>query len=189
MTTDIPAITEIAPSFTRSHQANVKEFHETFQIPRGVAASNRIPTDDDTLLRVRLLTEEFVEYVNAVLDGNFVEIADALADIDYIANGTTAVYGMDMDDLHEEVHASNMSKLDENGQPIFREDGKVLKGPGYFKPDLTSVLTADGGAVPEITPLTGDTRAEIGVIMLNALTTVMVKVEAIDALQAQSAAE
>jgi predicted HAD superfamily Cof-like phosphohydrolase len=166
-----------SPDYTRSHQANVSDFHDKFRIPNGISRSNRLLSDADTLLRVRLLTEEFVEYVTAVLDGDLIEIADALGDMDYIINGTAAMQGSDLDDLHEEIHASNMSKADANGNPIFREDGKVLKSDLFFRPDIEEVLTRSGGPVPAKTPVTGDTRSEIAVIILSALSEVVAKVE------------
>lgn len=164
-------------NYTRSHQSNVAEFHQKFRIPRGVATANRLLTPEDTVLRVNLLTEEFVEYIAAVLDGDLVEIADAIGDMDYINNGTSAAYGFDLDNVHEEIHASNMSKADIDGNPIFREDGKVLKSDLFFRPDISGVLLADGGPIPEKTPLTGDARKQIGEIIRAALSEVTAKVE------------
>jgi predicted HAD superfamily Cof-like phosphohydrolase len=166
--------TQSKPDYTVSHQANVAEFHERFGVRNGVAPSNTLLTDEDTLLRVRLLVEEFAEYINAVLDGDLVEIADGLTDIDYILNGTSAMHGFNIDDLHEEVHASNMSKLGADGEPIFREDGKVLKSDQYFRPDIRGELSATG-LIPELTPLAGEPREEIARILLTALGDITLK--------------
>jgi predicted HAD superfamily Cof-like phosphohydrolase len=94
-------------------------------------------------LRINLIAEELDELKAAIAAGNIVEVADALTDILYVTYGAGLAFGINLDRCFEEVHASNMSKLDEDGQPIFREDGKVLKGPNYFKPDLFRVLFQD----------------------------------------------
>lgn len=91
-------------------------------------------------LRKDLLEEEFNEYLTGEENNDLVEIADALADIIYIAYGTGVTYGLPMDEIFDEVHRSNMSKLGEDGKPIYREDGKVLKGPNYFKPDIAGIV-------------------------------------------------
>lgn len=91
-------------------------------------------------LRRKILREEFNEYLDGEDNNDLVEIADALCDIIYIAYGTGVSYGLPMDLLFDEVHRSNMSKLDENGKPIFREDGKVTKGPNYSPPQLRSII-------------------------------------------------
>jgi len=91
-------------------------------------------------LRVSLIEEELDELREAVADNDLVGIADALTDILYVTYGAGLAYGIDLDECFLEVHESNMSKLGENGKPIYREDGKVLKGPNYFEPDLGAVL-------------------------------------------------
>jgi len=91
-------------------------------------------------LRVSLIEEELDELREAVIDNDLVGIADALTDILYVTYGAGLAYGIDLDECFLEVHESNMSKLGEDGKPIYREDGKVLKGPNYFEPDLESVL-------------------------------------------------
>ena len=89
-------------------------------------------------LRHDLMEEENNEYLEACMNDDKIEIADALGDQLYILLGTVNTHGMQyiIEDVFEEIHASNMSKLDENGKPIYREDGKILKGKNYFKPDL-----------------------------------------------------
>lgn len=94
-------------------------------------------------LRLDLIAEELDELQEAMEDDDIVEIADAIADILYVTYGTALAYGIDADRCFAEVHRSNMSKLDEEGKPVYRADGKVLKGPHYSPPDLSFVL--DGG--------------------------------------------
>ena len=105
-----------------------------------------IPTlaDVDTeALRVELIAEEFDELKEALADADLVEVADALTDLLYVIYGMGHTYGIDLDSCFLEVHESNMSKLGEDGQPIYREDKKVLKGPNYFPPNLAEVLQID----------------------------------------------
>ena len=91
-------------------------------------------------LRYALIEEELHELREALDDKNIVEVADALTDLLYVVYGAGHSFGIDLDKCFEEVHNSNMSKLGEDGKPIYREDGKVLKGPNYCKPDLKKVL-------------------------------------------------
>lgn len=91
-------------------------------------------------LRLELIDEEVEELRVAVANRDMVEIADALTDILYVVYGAGHTFGIDLDACFDEVHASNMSKLGEDGRPIKREDGKVMKGPGFFAPDLESIL-------------------------------------------------
>ena len=93
-------------------------------------------------LRLELIQEEFEELSDAVADRDMVQIADALTDLLYVVYGAGHAFGLDLDECFQEVHASNMSKLGPNGKPIHREDGKVMKGPGYFEPDLEGILGA-----------------------------------------------
>ena len=102
-----------------------------------------IPDDMIVDLRVDLIAEEFLELREAVANEDIVEIADALTDLLYVVYGAGHAFGIDLDECFLEVHASNMSKLDDDGQPIYREDGKVLKSDNYFKPNLASVLYVD----------------------------------------------
>ncbi len=93
-------------------------------------------------LRLELIQEELDELSDAVADRDMIQIADALTDLLYVVYGAGHSFGIDLDECFEEVHRSNMSKLGENGRPIHREDGKVMKGPGYFEPDLEGILGA-----------------------------------------------
>jgi len=97
------------------------------------------PDANERQMRLKLLTEEFEEYLAAEADNDIVELADALADIIYIACGTAASYGIDLDEVFKEVHRSNMAKL-VDGKVIRREAGKVLKPEGWTPPDIKSVL-------------------------------------------------
>ena len=94
-------------------------------------------------LRVELIQEELKELQEALKEKNIVEVADALTDILYVAYGAGHAFGIDLDECFQEVHFSNMSKLGDDGKPIYREDGKVMKGPRYFAPDLRYVLYGD----------------------------------------------
>ena len=91
-------------------------------------------------LRVDLIQEEVDELVEAIANKDMVEIADALADILYVVYGAGHTFGIDLDECFTEVHASNMSKLGDDGTPIKADNGKVMKGPGFFAPDLESIL-------------------------------------------------
>jgi len=100
------------------------------------------PDFDTRELRLELIQEELEELSDAVADRDMIQIADALTDLLYVIYGAGHSFGLDLDECFQEVHASNMSKLGENGRPIYREDGKVMKGPGYFEPDLEGILGA-----------------------------------------------
>jgi predicted HAD superfamily Cof-like phosphohydrolase len=118
----------------------VKEFHEAFNV-----VNNNWPTKlekEEYELRHKLMAEENDEYLQACEENNILGIADALTDKFYILCGTILRHGMQhiIEDLFEEVHRSNMSKLGEDGKPIYREDGKILKGKSYFKPDLSKFI-------------------------------------------------
>ena len=91
-------------------------------------------------LRIDLNKEELEELTEAMKDENLHEVADALTDILYVTYGAGHAFGIDLDKCFEEVQNSNMSKLDEDGKPIYNEAGKVMKGPNYFKPDLSKYL-------------------------------------------------
>lgn len=119
----------------------VKQFHETYkigysQIPKATLGENK------NQLRFNLMKEENEEYLQAVQDNDLVEIADALGDMLYILCGTIIEHGLQdkIEAVFDEIQRSNMSKLDENGNPIYREDGKVIKGPNYFKPNFSTIL-------------------------------------------------
>ena len=98
-------------------------------------------SDDKTnKLRIDLIKEELEELTEAMQDENLLEVADALTDILYVTYGAGHAFGIDLDKCFEEVQNSNMSKLGEDGKPIYNEAGKVMKGPNYFKPDLSKYL-------------------------------------------------
>ena len=119
----------------------VREFHDAFKIPNS-DKPNASLTQEEVMLRYRLMAEENDEYLEAAKAGDMVEIADALGDQLYILCGTILRHGMHdiIEDVFTEIQASNMSKLGADGKPIYREDGKVLKGPNYFKPNLNQFL-------------------------------------------------
>jgi predicted HAD superfamily Cof-like phosphohydrolase len=121
---------------------NVEEFHNSFNIK-----NNNIPTvnvgEKIFKLRHSLMNEENEEYLDACKKGDLVEIADALGDMMYILCGTILSHGLQhkIEEVFEEIQKSNMSKLGSDGKPIYREDGKVMKGPNYFKPDIKNILS------------------------------------------------
>ncbi len=119
---------------------SVAEFHTVFSI--GNASEITLIHEKDYTLRYNLIKEENEEYLEACKNGDIVEIADALGDQLYILFGTILKHGLQhkIEEVYDEIHRSNMSKLDENGKPIFREDGKILKSQNYFKPDIKSIL-------------------------------------------------
>ena len=98
------------------------------------------PAEDIQQLRVELIEEELQELKDAIADGNLTEVADALTDILYVTYGAGHSFGVNLDACFAEVQRSNMSKLGEDGKPLYREDGKVMKGPGYSEPNLFAVL-------------------------------------------------
>ncbi len=119
----------------------VARFHNAF----GLGVSETLKADlggHKNLLRFNLMDEENKEYLEAANKGDLVEVADALGDMLYILCGTILEHGMHekITEVFEEIQRSNMSKLDSNGNPIYREDGKVMKGPNYFKPDIKKIL-------------------------------------------------
>ena len=119
----------------------VNEFNKVFKVGESLSSPTLL-TQKEQLLRYNLMVEENREYLDACKDGNLVEIADALGDQLYILLGSILRHGMSdkIIDVFNEIHSSNMSKLDSNGNPIFREDGKILKGENYFKPNLKQFI-------------------------------------------------
>lgn len=119
----------------------VKAFHTTFKLGYSETLKADLGTPKN-ILRYTLMKEENEEYLEAANNNDLVEIADALGDMLYILCGTIIEHGMQhkIEEVFDEIQRSNMSKLGENGQPIYREDGKVLKGPNYFQPDIQSIL-------------------------------------------------
>ena len=105
-----------------------------------VKTSAGLSTDKINSLRISLINEELEELKKALSENNIVEVADALTDILYVAYGAGHAFGIDLDKCFKEVQDSNMSKLGEDGKPIYNEHGKVMKGPKYFKPDLSKFL-------------------------------------------------
>ena len=116
----------------------VKTFMETFG--QEVKTKPSFSTDKINNLRYDLIKEELEELKEAMENKDLLEVADALTDILYVTYGTGHAFGIDLDKCFEEVQNSNMSKLGEDGKPIYNESGKVLKGPKYFKPDLTKFV-------------------------------------------------
>lgn len=146
---------------------HVKEFHQSFGHP--VREQPEVPDTKTIKLRLALILEEFIElseaccktdstksqvYLNHLiaadialktldesdLSVDLVEVADALTDINYVTYGAGHCFGLDLDACMQEVHQSNMSKLGEDGRPIYSEQGKIMKGPNYVKPDVAAVL-------------------------------------------------
>ena len=124
----------------------VEQFHTAFGQQNGTWPTNLSKEECD--LRHRLMSEENDEYLQACDENSLVEIADALGDQRYILCGTILKHGMQhiIEDVFDEIQASNMSKLGEDGKPILREDGKILKGPGFFKPNLAKFIKVDTDA-------------------------------------------
>ena len=119
----------------------VQEFHETYGLP--VLNSPDISDEKTNTLRINLLAEELEELKEALQQGDMVETLDALIDLQYVLDGAFLSFGMQAlkEQAFNEVHRSNMSKLGEDGKPIRRDsDGKVLKGPNYFRPDIAQFL-------------------------------------------------
>ena len=113
-------------------------FMKTF----GQEVKNKAELWDEKLnqLRISLINEELDELKTAIKDNNILEVADALTDILYVTYGAGHSFGVDLDKCFDEVQKSNMSKLGDDGKPIYNEAGKVMKGPNYFKPNLSKFL-------------------------------------------------
>ena len=122
-----------------SNFSKVGIFMKTF----GQEVKNKPSFSSDKInkLRIDLITEELEELKEAIKDKNLLEVADALTDILYVTYGTGHAFGINLDECFDEVQNSNMSKLDGNGKPIYNNSGKVMKGPNYFKPDLSKFVT------------------------------------------------
>ena len=118
----------------------VGDFMEAFG--QSVQVDPTWPDFNTRELRIELIQEELEDLSDAVADRDMVQIADALTDLLYVVYGAGHSFGIDLDECFQEVHSSNMSKLGEDGRPIYREDGKVLKGPSFFEPDLEGILGA-----------------------------------------------
>ena len=116
----------------------VGTFMKTFG--QEVKTKPEFPDLDTVALRYDLIREELQELFDAMGEKDIVEVADALTDILYVTYGAGHAFGIDLDACFDEVQRSNMSKLGADGKPIYRDDGKVLKGPNYFEPDLTKFV-------------------------------------------------
>ena len=117
---------------------SVKKFMQTFGQEVRVKAS--FPSEKIVSLRIDLINEELLELKQAVQKQDLKEVADALTDILYVTYGAGHAFGINLDKCFEEVQNSNMSKLGSDGKPIFNDSGKVMKGPNYFKPDLSKLI-------------------------------------------------
>ena len=113
-------------------------FMKTFG--QDVKQSSSFSSDKINELRINLIKEELDELIEAMNKKDLVEVADALTDILYVTYGAGHAFGINLDECFEEVQNSNMSKLDNNGKPIYNDKGKVMKGPNYFKPDLNKFI-------------------------------------------------
>ena len=121
-----------------SNFESVGQFMKTFG--QDVKTKPEIPAAEITNLRLELIAEELNELYDAMEEKDIVGIADALTDILYVTYGAGHAFGIDLDKCFTEVQRSNMSKLGADGKPIYRDDGKVMKGPDYSEPDLKSIL-------------------------------------------------
>lgn len=124
----------------KNYLEHVSTFHKKFKV-----SQNESPTlisEDDWILRHKLMKEENQEYLDACATNDLVEVADALGDQLYILCGTILKHGLQhkIEEVFEEIQRSNMSKLDDKGEPIFRADGKILKGHNYFPPEIKKIL-------------------------------------------------
>ncbi|MFM7619691.1 MAG: hypothetical protein ACKO5Y_07610 [Bacteroidota bacterium] len=121
--------------------AHVADFHNAFKLPVRTEQTGQL-SEKELTLRFNLMKEENEEYLEAAQRGDLVEIADALGDMLYILCGTINAHGLQdvMGEVFEEIQRSNMSKLDANGEPIYREDGKVMKSDRYFKPNIAQFI-------------------------------------------------
>jgi len=117
----------------------VGTFMKTFG--QEVKTKPSLSSDKINKLRIDLIKEELDELQEAMKNNDLLEVADALTDILYVTYGAGHAFGIDLDKCFDEVQNSNMSKLDENGKPIYNDSGKVMKGPNYFKPDLSKFVS------------------------------------------------
>ena len=117
---------------------SVKKFMETFG--QEVKTKAEFPSEKIIKLRYNLIKEELDEFEQALKDQDIKEVADALTDILYVTYGAGHAFGIDLNKCFDEVQRSNMSKLGDNGKPIYNEQGKVMKGPKYFQPDLSKFI-------------------------------------------------
>ncbi|MDG1052697.1 MAG: nucleoside triphosphate pyrophosphohydrolase family protein [Flavobacteriaceae bacterium] len=120
----------------------VKKFHEVYKLNYKLIPTAKL-NDEKIKLRFNLMAEENQEYLEAANNNDLVEVADALGDMLYILCGTIIEHGMQdkIEEVFDEIQRSNMSKLGNDGNPIYREDGKVMKGPNYFKPNISKIIS------------------------------------------------
>lgn len=125
-----------------THQKKVRDFMQAFGQNTPMSYS---PMEFPGTLRASLIEEEAKEFAQAVDNKNYLEVIDAICDLLYVTYGAAIALGIDIDPFFAEVHRSNMSKLDENGKPIYREDGKVIKSAQWSPPNLRAILAAQVG--------------------------------------------
>ncbi len=122
-----------------SNFSKVGTFMKTFG--QEVKTKPSLSTKKINKLRIELIKEELEELIEAMNNKDLLEVADALTDILYVTYGAGHAFGIDLDQCFDEVQNSNMSKLDKNGKPIYNDSGKIMKGPNYFKPDLSKFVS------------------------------------------------
>lgn len=141
LTVPEPQPADPRPAASRAGR-QVGDFHRAYGLPVRDVPTIEVGAEQ-LVLRQALIEEEVAELAAAAAAHDLVGVADALADIVYVAYGTAHVYGIDLDAVLDEVHASNMTKLGADGRPIRRADGKVLKGPAYVPPNIAAVLAGE----------------------------------------------
>lgn len=122
----------------KSNFEKVKDFMNVFG--QEVKTKAEFPDINTSALRLKLINEEYKEMVESMEQQDLIGVADALTDLLYVVYGAGLAFGINLDECFDEVHRSNMSKLDSNGNPIYREDGKVMKGPNFFEPNLEKII-------------------------------------------------
>ena len=147
----------------------ITEFNEAFGYP----APKKPTIKANNKLRSKLIIEELTEYNDAVKDNDIVEIADAIGDMLYLVLGAAVEHGIEIEPVFNEIHRSNMSKLGEDGKPIYREDGKVLKGSNYFKPNISKTLVHSINYKPGVKFTTDKTILELDVEIEKYINTVI----------------
>lgn len=129
--------------FLYNPMASVREFHRKFRVLPFIELDSEQERSRLREQRIRLITEEADEVAEALADGNLNDLAKELADLLYVTYGTAELFDIPLPKVFNEVHRSNLSKLGEDGKPIYREDGKVLKGPGYEPANVEGVLAEE----------------------------------------------
>lgn len=124
-----------------SLESQVRQFNETYG--KQMSSKPRLPTETEATLMNNLIHEELMELNEAMDKGDLVEIADAIGDILYVTAQQATILGLPVDALLQEIQRSNLSKLGADGKPIYREDGKVLKGPNFSEPQISKVLMGE----------------------------------------------